>query len=266
VHRLFMNIAHRGFSARYPENTIAAFRAALELGCTWLETDVRRTPDGVLVLLHDATVNRTTNGTGAVAELSWEEVSRLDAGSWKGKQFRGEGIPTLRDLLAFVSQRAQVVVELKLPVAHVREVVELVGDVDAFDWTVASAFEWEVVLRVRETAPRWRTTWLTAFKDTTPDEAISRCVAAGVDTLAPLAAHTDRSLVQKAHGAGLLVRCWGLGDDRGPEMRRLVNLGVDGMTTNHPDALMALTRVTGASCAAGAAGSTCLPDMGQGSP
>lgn len=240
--RSFLNIAHRGYSARHPENTLGAFRAAMDLGCTWLETDVRRTADGVLVLLHDATVDRTTDGTGAVADLPWEYVSGLDAGSWKGEAFRGERIPTLEQLLTVASGRAQVVIELKLPVTYVRQAIERVGSLEAFERTVASAFEWQTMVEVRRSAPHWRTTWLTALRDVTPDEAIARCVGAGVHTLGPVAARTDRPLVERVHQAGLSVRCWGLGDDRGTEMRRLIELGVDGATTNHPDALLAILR------------------------
>jgi len=237
-----MNIAHRGFSARYPENTLASFRAAMDLGCEWLECDVRRTLDGVLVVLHDATVDRTTDGTGAIAELTWPEVERLDAGSWKDGAFRGERIPTLSHLLEAVAARAQIVIELKLPLAFAPEVAECVRSADAFGWTVASAFEWETILRVREVAPEWRTTWLTALKGIAPEEAIRRCTEAGVGTLASVASRTDSALVEAAHAAGLFVRCWGLGDDTGPELRRLLELGVDGMTTDHPDALMRILR------------------------
>ncbi|HID07521.1 MAG TPA: glycerophosphodiester phosphodiesterase, partial [Armatimonadetes bacterium] len=80
-------IGHRGFSARYPENTLLSFRKAVELGVDGVELDVRLSKDGMAVLMHDATVDRTTNGIGAVADLTWEQLRTLDAGSWKAEEF-----------------------------------------------------------------------------------------------------------------------------------------------------------------------------------
>ena len=81
--------AHRGWSTAYPENTMEAFRAAAEIGVDQIETDVRVTKDGELVLIHDATVDRTTNGTGRVIDMTLAELKTLDAGIHKGEQFKG---------------------------------------------------------------------------------------------------------------------------------------------------------------------------------
>ena len=237
VTKNFMNIAHRGFSGRYPENTIAAFDAAVKLGYAWMELDVRRSADGVIVVMHDATVDRTTNGTGEVASLTWAELRALDAGSWKGAEFAGERIPTLEEVLQRVGGRAQVVVELKLPREHIPEVIDVVRRCDAFGWTLTTAFDWETILDVRRLAPEWRTAWLTNMKDIAPEDAVARCAGAGVSQLSSHCDRTDRNLVEKAHAAGLLVRCWGVGNDQGEQMRRLIHMGVDGMTTNYPDVL-----------------------------
>ena len=236
----FMNIAHRGFSGRYPENTLASFRAAVELGCGWMELDVRRTADGAIVVIHDKTVDRTTNGTGDVSAMTWDELRSLDAGSWKGAEFAGERIPSLEEVLTLVNGRAQVVIELKLPTEHVPEVIEVVRRCDAFGWTLTTAFEWETILAVRNLVPQWRTAWLTNMQDLSTDDAIARCAEAGVTQISSVCGATDEELVKKAHAAGLLVRCWGVGNDKGDEMRRLISMGVDGMTTNHPDILQTI--------------------------
>ena len=99
--------AHRGFCAKYPENTLLAFQKALELGVDQIETDVRITKDGQLVLIHDATLERTTNGTGKVCDYSLEELKRLDAG-------RGQTIPTLRELLELVKDHPTITLDLEL--------------------------------------------------------------------------------------------------------------------------------------------------------
>ena len=106
--------AHRGWSEKYPENTMAAFRAAVEIGVDQLETDVRITKDGELVLIHDATVDRTTNGTGLVCEKTLAELRALDAGSYKGEAFRGEQIPTFIEFMEYVKDFPTMTLDIEL--------------------------------------------------------------------------------------------------------------------------------------------------------
>ncbi|MFY9287382.1 MAG: glycerophosphodiester phosphodiesterase [Alphaproteobacteria bacterium] len=95
-------IAHRGVRSEAPENTMAAFAKVAASGASWIETDVKLTHDGVPILMHDDTVNRTTNGKGAVADLTWDDIQKLDAGSWFNPGFAGEPVPLLIDALRFV--------------------------------------------------------------------------------------------------------------------------------------------------------------------
>lgn len=106
--------AHRGWRSEYPENTMAAFKAALELGVDQLETDIRITRDGELVLIHDPTVDRTTNGTGKVCDKLLCELQALDAGSYMGEKFRGEKIPLFTDLMELVKDHPTVTLDLEL--------------------------------------------------------------------------------------------------------------------------------------------------------
>jgi len=92
-------VAHRGASKFAPENTIAAFLKAAEMGAHYAEMDVRQTKDGHFIIMHDRYVNRTTNGKGEVSEMKLEAIKKLDAGSWFGKEFAGEAVPTLREAL-----------------------------------------------------------------------------------------------------------------------------------------------------------------------
>ena len=105
--------AHRGASDTHPENTLAAFREAIMLGAQMIEFDVALTKDGQLVLMHDATVDRTTDGTGPVAELTLEEIQKLDAGKWKDKKFKGERVPTLQEALEMMPENIWLNVHLK---------------------------------------------------------------------------------------------------------------------------------------------------------
>ena len=110
----FMNIAHRGASGHYPENTMLAFRKALEKGFNWIECDVRLTADQQVVVIHDRLVDRTTNATGEVSSFTLTEIKELDAGSWFAEEWAGEQIPTLEELLVLMEKHhARLVIEIK---------------------------------------------------------------------------------------------------------------------------------------------------------
>src|SRR5438874_10139270 len=125
-------IAHRGGSAEAPENTMAAFRHAIDIGMRYVELDVQMSRDGELVVIHDETVDRTTNGHGPAASLTFEELHRLDAGSQFGLEYAGERIPTLREVLELCTDAGVgVVVEIKSPSLYpgmVEKVVALIGE------------------------------------------------------------------------------------------------------------------------------------------
>ena len=106
--------AHRGWSTLYPENTVLAFKKAIEIGVDQIETDVRITRDGELVCIHDATVDRTTNGTGKVCEKTLAELETLDAGSWKGAEFAGEKIPTFIEFMELVKDHPTMTLDIEL--------------------------------------------------------------------------------------------------------------------------------------------------------
>ena len=106
--------AHRGFRSQYPENTLEAFQAALDIGVDQIETDIRVSMDGELVLIHDATVDRTTNGKGLVIEKNFAELRTLDAGIFKGEQFKGAKIPTLIELMEMVKDHPTITLDLEL--------------------------------------------------------------------------------------------------------------------------------------------------------
>jgi glycerophosphoryl diester phosphodiesterase len=109
-------VGHRGASAYAPENTVAAFDEAVRLGARAVEFDLRLSADGYPVILHDETLDRTTNGTGPVSALSRFDLLRLDAGSWMHPRFGGTRIPTLEEALLAIGPKAQPVIELKVPV------------------------------------------------------------------------------------------------------------------------------------------------------
>ena len=123
----FWDVAHRGGEGYAPENTLASFRRTMEYGIGWIEVDVQITRDGQLVLLHDKTVERTTDGQGTVSDLDLDELKRLDAGSWFDAGFANERIPTLSELFDFCGGRVNYLLDIKGP-GVVEQLVEVVQD------------------------------------------------------------------------------------------------------------------------------------------
>jgi len=149
-------IAHRGFSARAPENTIAALTLALEEGATAVEFDLRTSGDGNPVLMHDKTLSRTTNGIGKVEELSLGELTKLDAGSWFNSTFEGERVPSLAEALECLKVQVKTIfAELKgeSTTQNLRNVVSITRAAGLLDKTVFIAKDWSLLDELRRHAP-----------------------------------------------------------------------------------------------------------------
>jgi glycerophosphoryl diester phosphodiesterase len=229
--------AHRGASADYPENTLCAFQAAIVAGARWIELDIHECASGELVVMHDTTVDRTTNGTGTIAEMTLAELRALDAGAWRGDRFAGEVVPTLKEVLAMVRPSGTCLnVEVKRfaqPAAATR-LAELLR---AYAPTVGgshvvSSFELEALLQVRAA-------------DATVPLAFLSSKAGGVRTaianrfpwvhLHTGAVSTDT--VSLAHAAGVKVMTWTM--DNASHFAHYARLGVDKVCSNRPAAMLA---------------------------
>lgn len=230
-------LAHRGASGYAPENTVAAFELARTMGAGGIETDIQASADGVLVLIHDARVDRTSDGTGAVAELTWAELSRLDAGRWFDARFAGQRIVRLDAFLdwCFPSGAAPadfvICLEVKAPAATDATVELLVarGLADRRDLQLSS-FDWGAVVRLRERLPNLTVGYLTPRFD---GAEIERVVAAGLSQICPRADLLTPGLVAAAHARGLDVRAWGVGTRE--HLAQVYASGADGTTLNWPD-------------------------------
>ncbi|WP_369052448.1 glycerophosphodiester phosphodiesterase [Kineococcus terrestris] len=235
-------IAHRGYSAVAPENTLAAFEAALRAGADVVETDLRPAADGQVVLVHDAEVDATTDGRGPVGGLTAADLARLDAGSWFSGAYRGQRLPLLADLLDLLAEHpgARLLLELKevWTPEQVAAVLRQVHRARAADRVVLQSFELLTLRRVRDQAPRVR---LAVLVDDLPADAAARARVLrrdlGVVACNPGAAAlvTRPGLVADLHGAGLQVWPWTL--DAPALWEHVVGLGVDGVITNRPDGL-----------------------------
>ena len=233
-----MNIAHRGFSSRYPENTLLSFRKALELGVIRQELDLQITKDGHLVVMHDRKVDRTTDGEGATIDLTLQEIQQLDAGIWLSSEFAGNRVPAFAEVLQQLDIQTILVVELKFEGNEpIPDVINAIRQHNAADRVVISSFDHAKLPVIREIAPELPTTALFKPDERSPEESIALAKELGIDTLGPRCGAINEAYVRAAHDAGYLVRAWGLGRDQGEEITRLIDLGVDGMTTDCPDIL-----------------------------
>lgn len=237
-------ISHAACKGHAPENTLAGIRAALDLGVDAIEIDVQCTADRVPVLMHDDTVDRTTNGAGAVAGLTLAQLRTLDAGcrAFDGR-FAGERIPTLAETLEHTRGRCLLIVEIKAADIE-REVVEVIGG--AADEVMVWSFRPEVVQRIRTLAPAIPCVLLSPPLAGAPEGLFRRALAIGQQGVSVYHTSVDGALVRAAALRGLTVFTWTA--DEPSDHRRLVDAGVAGIVTNVPDVLArALGRVVAAS-------------------
>lgn len=233
-------IAHRGASGYAPENTFAAFRRAIALGAGFIETDLQLSRDARLVAIHDATVNRTTNGQGAVHDMTLAELRRLDAGSWFGSEFAGERIPTIEEILEFANKH-DVVFYLEMKpsgswggehalISALRESREIAR-------TVVISFDAAILAAVRKIEPTLMTGLL--FEGHIPNP-LDKAIEIGARQLAVRGDLVTPRLLKEARGRDLQVVCWTV--NHPGHMRLLVQAGVDGIISDYPDRLLELTR------------------------
>ena len=234
----FMNIAHRGFSSQYPENTLLAFQKALDLGVPHMEFDLQVTVDNHLIIMHDRTVDRTTNGSGNVCDLTLSQIKALDAGSHLSSEFVGEKVPTFEETLNFLGGRSKMAVELKFEGNnHIPDVLDAIAHHNLIDQVSISSFDLPKLPEVKRLNPEFSTTALLK-PETDPDcDWVGVALDLGVDVFGPRHNDTTREMVDRAHDNNLLVRCWGLGHDQGPALERIIDLGANGLTTDCPDIL-----------------------------
>ena len=232
-------IAHRGASAYAPENTRAAFDLALDMHADALETDIRLTQDGVLVLCHDATVDRVSDGTGAVADLTLDELKRLDFGARFGPEFAGQRLLTVAAFLEEYGARLPLALEIKADYV-VKPLYAMVRRMGLTDQVTFTSFDLSWLEAMRRADAVVEIGYLTRQFD---DAAIRQARSIKLTQICPSAAAAAAEMVDKAHGFGLSVRAWGVNDDVLQE--RALQAGVDGMTTNWPDRLIARLRQLG---------------------
>lgn len=231
-------LAHRGASAYAPENTLSAFRLAIEQQADWLEMDVQQTRDGQLVVFHDLRMERTSNGKGALRDLTLAEVRQLDAGSWFGAAFAGEQIPTFEEVVALaVQHNIRIFPEIKDPRFYPgieERVAATISAAGYEDRTIVQSFDMGSLERLRLVNSRLKLAALyTAASPLRGEPPI------GVTIVGPpweLLAN-EPTLVREIHASGRQVVVWSV--DSAAAVRSLADAKVDGIITGRPDVVRA---------------------------
>jgi glycerophosphoryl diester phosphodiesterase len=266
-------VAHRGIVSGFPENTIAAYRAAMDRGFSAIEVDLRATADGGIVVMHDDDVDRTTNGHGRVSELTFDEIRSLDAGSYVSPEFAGQQVPTFGEVLEAVrGSGVKLVLDIKpSPQLDHQRIVELTEEYRATLDVIVGPRSIDDLRDFKRLNPNLRTLGLVPGEEfAAPDPAVAEEFArAGADIIRlwPPWIFTDRDqaaaaatspLVERMHQLGKPV--WTTADiayrDISPDRPRedlaeLVRLGVSGILTDVPDLLREVLAARRAENAAG---------------
>jgi len=236
--------AHRGGSALWPENSLLAFQSAIALGSDLLELDVHQSRDGVVAVIHDATLERTTDGTGAVAAMTAADLRRLRLRGPDGAA-TSERVPMLDEVLAAAAPSSVgLLIEVKEPAPAVRydgleeRVLAAIAAAGLQARATIMAFDPRVIVRVRELAPRVRTTFLVdraavERAGVRPEVSVDWARAAGATDVGLEFTLLDERVVAAARAAALVLGVWTVNDEAA--MRRMLALGVDVLTTDRPD-------------------------------
>jgi len=220
-------VAHRGASAYEPENTLRSVKRALEMGADMVEVDVHTSRDGHIVVIHDAKVERTTNGKGYVKDLTLKELRNLDAGL-------GEKIPTLEEIVELMRGKAQLVIEIKVPRTE-EKVLGIIKEGGLRNNVLIASFYHPTVKHVKELDSNIKTGIIISSRPVKPAQLV---LNANSDVLFPRYVYVDKEMVREVHKNDLAVYPWTIDDP--DEMRSLIEMDVDGIVTNRPDVLKSL--------------------------
>ncbi len=241
--------AHRGASGHAPENTIAAIRSALEIGVHRIEVDVQQTSDGVVICMHDRTLDRTTDLDGKVKARTWPEIRKARANKGFEKEFPHEGIPTLEAVFELMDGSIEFVIEIKdgnETYPNIEEnVVKLIRKHKAERWALVHSFNDKVLEYLNTNHPDIRLQklfvsgigWLGLMVDSGLHFA-SLDDYPYVEAFAVHSGHVSAKLVDRVHALGKRIHVWTVNDEH--DMKAFLEMGVDGLITNYPDRLNAV--------------------------
>lgn len=220
----FMIIGHRGAAGYEPENTLLSFRKAIDLGVDWIEFDLHRSADGYLVVIHDDTVDRTTDGHGKVSDMTLEELKKLDAG-------KGQQIPTFQEVIDLARGRVKMIPEIKQEGIEV-ELLDLIDRNDIVNTCMVSSFFGYAIRRCKEFHPQLQTA---AIFSHLPIDFRVMSLDIMADALFLRKDIASQALVEECHKNGFNVCIWN--EDTPEEIRKYAEMEPDFMSSNYPDRL-----------------------------
>ncbi|HLQ98481.1 MAG TPA: glycerophosphodiester phosphodiesterase family protein [Candidatus Dormibacteraeota bacterium] len=236
------NIAHRGASGQAPENTLIAFDKAIEYQADFFELDVQMTKDGQLILMHDTTIDRTTDGTGAIKDLTFEEIKQLDAGSWFGESFAGEKVPTFEEALDRYAGEIGILIELKSPELYPgieRKVADELAkrNLDTLDngQLIVQSFNWESIKTFHNILPSIPTGVLISNGQTIDGEITNEQLedfSFYAKYVNPNKNLLNEATVNRIHQYSLKTWAYTVKDRKWAT--KLTDWGVDGIITDYP--------------------------------
>jgi glycerophosphoryl diester phosphodiesterase len=236
--------AHRGLSGEAPENTLPAFKKAIEVGSDMIELDVRFSKDGQMVVIHDDTLDRTTNGRGKVSDYTLKELKQLDAGSWFAPQFSGEQIPTLKEVLELARGKILINIEIKDDSPGQYKITDLadralqeVKKAGMAGRVIFSSFYPSSLQRIGESDPRigvallYHRDW-NSLREVVGDRFFL--------VLNLRHSFLTREKIRRIHQEGMKVNTYTVNSEE--EMEKFIGWGIDGIITNHPDKLIQILK------------------------
>lgn len=227
-----MFIAHRGASYLAPENTVASAKLAWELGADAVECDVYLTKDNRVMVMHDKSTRRTCTGKKAldISKTPSVVLRDLDAGSWKGEEFKGEKIPFIEELIETVPEGKSLVIEIKCGPEVLPELQRAIEKKGKADQIIFIAFDYDTMVKTHEAFPANKCYWLSSSKPN--EKKLEEVSQSGLTGINIRYSAIDEELVKAANLLNLEVLCWTIDDP--VEAKRLTELGVKGLTTNRP--------------------------------
>lgn len=225
-------IAHRGASFYAPENTVASAQLAWQQQADAVELDIYLSKDNRIMVMHDGNTKRTTGQSYKLSETDSEILRTLDAGSWKGEQYKGEKIPFLEEMIATIPKGKKMVIEIKCGMEVFPALQKVVRKCGKKKQLIFIAFDWATIVKAKQSFPKNRCYWLSS-STAAVKEKMGEAVSNHLDGLNLNNKIVDQDVVTRAKSMGLEMLSWTIDDPK--EVKRLLDLGVTAITTNRPD-------------------------------
>ncbi|MCX7909355.1 MAG: glycerophosphodiester phosphodiesterase family protein [Ignavibacteria bacterium] len=235
-------VAHRGASGVAPENTLSSFEEAIRSGAHFIEMDIQVTSDAIPIVFHDKGLSRTTNGIGLASKLSYQELKKLDSGAWFSREFQGERIPSLEEVLQFLTNKVLLNIELKnlgeTPNFHIQNILNLIMKYRYSDRVVISSFYYNQLKIVKELAPEIPIAAIRLPKDNTFPSRLKKEI--GCEGFVCSVEELNKELTEDAQKNNIFLGVYSV--DNEEQLDYVLQFGVKAIVTNHPKLVLDILR------------------------